>query len=72
MTDEEITRAILSVDENDELSKDMIEQVMHKLRSFSWSSQEVLRQRILLRCVSQMTMWHFQIEDFIDNVNAQQ
>ena len=28
MTDEEITSAILSVDENDELSKDMIEQVM--------------------------------------------
>ena len=27
MTDEEITAAILSVDENDELSKDMIEQV---------------------------------------------
>ena len=27
MTDEEITKAILSVDENDELSKDMIEQV---------------------------------------------
>lgn len=28
MTDEEITRAILSVDENDELSKDMIEQLL--------------------------------------------
>lgn len=27
MTDEEITAAILSVDENDELSKDMVEQV---------------------------------------------
>ena len=28
MTDEEITKAILSVDENDELSKDMVEQVL--------------------------------------------
>ena len=28
MTDEEITKAILSVDEDDELSKDMVEQVI--------------------------------------------
>lgn len=28
MTDEEITKAILSVDANDELSKDMVEQVL--------------------------------------------
>jgi hypothetical protein len=27
MTDEEITRAILSMDEKDDLSKDMVEQV---------------------------------------------
>ena len=30
MTDEEITKAILSVDANDELSKDMVEQVLGK------------------------------------------
>ena len=29
MTDEEITKAMLSMDEKDELSKDMVEQVKH-------------------------------------------
>lgn len=46
MTDEEITVAILSVDENDELSKDMVEQV---LAMFLIPAVELLRGETLVR-----------------------
>ena len=37
MTDEEITKALLTVDENEDLSKDMVEQVKNAWLSLSLS-----------------------------------
>ena len=41
MTDEEITAAILSVDENDELSKDMVEQVFRNCATLELCSSRI-------------------------------